>query len=134
MKRSSIVTFLVVLLLCVNSCDKGESYTLESDTSFKYNRKSEEFVVKVPAEGGEYVFTDPKHAIRFDLVYRDAEVFRSNGCKHFSNEYITANVDEDNVLTVTISPNNTGDDVRYKIHICGIKTYAELIFKQSKAK
>ena len=134
MKRSSIVTFLVVLLLCVSSCDKGESFALESDTPFKYNRKNEEFVVKVPAEGGEYVFTDPKHSIWFDLIYRDAEVYRSKDYKYLHNEYITANVDEDNVLTVTISPNNTGDDVRYKIHICGIKTYAELIFKQSKAK
>ena len=134
MKHSSIVTFLVVLLLCVSSCDKGESYALESDTPFKYNRKNEEFVVKVPAEGGEYVFTDPKHTIMFDLVYRDAEVYRCSNRMHLFNEYIAVNVDDDNVLTVAISPNNTGDDVKYRVHIFGIKTYAELIFNQSKAK
>ena len=124
----ALVTVLT-MLGCNDSEDESDSFTLVSETPFSYNKKNYEYTVNIDSDGGEYVFSDPKHTIMLDIVYRNSTLYHGQGIDSFNNEYVSARI-EDNVLTINITPNNTGEDVVYKFVLQGIKSYAELVFYQ----
>ncbi|MBR4325593.1 MAG: hypothetical protein IKP73_08715 [Bacteroidales bacterium] len=132
MKNTTIIALLMtflVLLGCGDLEDEADSFTLVSETPFSYNKKNYEYTVNIDSDGGEYVFSDPKHTIMLDIVYRNSTLYHGQGIDSFNNEYVSARI-EDNVLTINITPNNTGEDVVYKFVLQGIKSYAELVFYQ----
>ena len=128
---------LFALLVMVGCGDKDEPDgiedppVLESTTPFSYDKRNNEYIVNIEAEGGEYVFRAPKNTITsVDYIWRNETRFQGGSRDSFQNEYLTMKL-ENNVITINIVPNNDETSLTYKMTVYGLESMTHIVFHQN---
>lgn len=137
--KKNLIPFatLIALLVMVGCGDKDESDgiedppVLESTTPFSYDKRNNEYIVNIEAEGGEYVFRAPKNTITsVDYIWRNETRFQYGSRDSFQNEYLTIKLEDFKVITISIVPNNDEAIVTYKMTVCGLDSNTHIVFHQ----